>query len=72
MISPVLERASAEHSAVPFVKVDVDAVPEVAAKYNVSALPTVAVFAHGKMKESFVGAKDARFINNFIGAALKQ
>ncbi|KAI8051586.1 thioredoxin-like protein [Syncephalis plumigaleata] len=50
----------------PLVKLDVDAAQDIAAKYQVSSLPTVAVFHNGKHVNRFVGVQDENNIRKFI------
>jgi len=45
-----------EYKDVLFVKVDVDELEDLAAKYGVSAMPTFQAFKHGKRVDSLVGA----------------
>ncbi|EGG03888.1 uncharacterized protein MELLADRAFT_117204 [Melampsora larici-populina 98AG31] len=57
-ISPQFERlAEADTSGkVKFYKVDVDAVPAVAAEYNISAIPTFLAASQGKVIHTVKGA----------------
>ena len=66
MISPILEKLAETNSKVSFIKVNVDLAQELASKYEVSALPTIKSFENGTVKKSFMGVKDAKFIENFI------
>lgn len=59
-IAPVYERLSNAHSPpVQFLKVDVDASPDVARKYSVSAMPTFLVLRGTEMIDSMRGADPA-------------
>jgi thioredoxin 1 len=56
MLAPVMEEISNELSAeVKVVKINVDEQTELAAKYNVSAIPTVLLFNKGTVAESLIG-----------------
>lgn len=56
MLAPVMEEISNELPAeVKVVKINVDEQTELAAKYNVSAIPTVLLFKKGTMVESLIG-----------------
>ena len=69
MIGPILEKAAAapeNEKEISFVKVNVDEAQELATEFKVTALPTVSSFKNGKLKESFMGARDAKFIDKFI------
>ena len=56
MLSPIIEEIGDEmKDAVKVVKVDVDAENELASTYNVSAIPTVAIFKDGQLVETIVG-----------------
>jgi putative thioredoxin len=48
-------------------KLDVDAEPEIAARYGIQSIPTVAVFRDGQVATGFVGAYPAATIGRFFG-----
>jgi thioredoxin len=48
------------------VKLNVDAEPEIAGRYGIQSIPTVAVFRDGKAVTGFVGAYPAATIGNFF------
>mmetsp|Transcript_989 Transcript_989/g.797 ORF Transcript_989/g.797 Transcript_989/m.797 type:complete len:86 (+) Transcript_989:117-374(+) len=50
MISPEFERLSGEYTDITFVKVDVDANSDAAAKCEISAMPTFQVWKDGAKK----------------------
>lgn len=56
MIAPQVESMAAEMSNVVFLKVDVDECYDVAAKYNVRAMPTFVFIKNGRKLDSFSGA----------------
>lgn len=55
-IAPILEEISKENPTISFGKVNVDEVPELAGKYNVSSIPTLLVFKDGQVVNQVVGA----------------
>ena len=56
-LSPVLQRLATEFDGkVKIVKVDVDAEPELASRYDVESLPTLIMFKGGKIVDQMVGA----------------
>lgn len=58
-MKPVFEEISSELNDVTFVSVDVDVVPSLAAKYNISGIPTFICFKNGTMVGSpLVGSMD--------------
>lgn len=58
MLAPILERlATAYADRADVVKVDTDAEPELAGRYGVRSLPTLAVFRHGRMVDAVIGAQ---------------
>lgn len=59
MISPMVEKFSNEYTQADFYKVDVDQVPEVAQKSEVSSMPTFILFKSGKQVAKVVGANPA-------------
>jgi len=61
MISPIVEEVSGEVTNAKFVKIDVDANPELANKYQISSIPTLMIFKNGAPVDTLVGfmPKDA-------------
>ena len=56
-IEPALEQLAAERDDVEFVRLDVDANPGSASRYDVLSLPTVAMFSAGELRTTVVGAR---------------
>ena len=57
MVAPVLEQIADEHShRIGLVKVNVDENRELAMDFQVSSLPTIAVFVGGELEKRIVGA----------------
>ena len=70
-IAPVLERLAAEFSGrARIVKVDADAEAELAARYGVRSLPTLAVFRGGVPVASVIGAQPEAVFRDLIEAHL--
>ncbi|WP_239331237.1 thioredoxin [Frankia sp. CiP3] len=58
MIAPVLEEIAAEHGdKLRVVKINIDENPQIARKYQIMSIPTMAVFVNGEVDKSIVGAK---------------
>lgn len=55
----MIEKFAAEYSTADFYKLDVDELPEVAQKNEVSAMPTLVLFKNGKEVAKVVGANPA-------------
>ena len=55
MLAPVIDQVEAEHPEVKFLKVDVDELPEIAARYNVYSIPTLIVFENGQKVGEQIG-----------------
>jgi thioredoxin 1 len=58
-IAPIYEQLATKNAvsdSIAFVKVDVDAQPEIAAKYNISAMPTFLVIQEGNVVQTVRGA----------------
>lgn len=56
MLTPVLEELSEEMAdKVSIVKVDVDELGDIAARYRIMSIPTLYVFKDGELKERVVG-----------------
>ena len=57
MVSPVVEELSNDYDGkVKFVKVNVDEANELASKYNIFSIPTLAIFKNGQLVSQQVGA----------------
>ena len=67
MLSPVIEELEKEMPDVKFIKVDVDELPALAAKYQVYSIPTLIYFENGQEMRKRLGyspkAALAKFIN---------
>lgn len=58
MVAPVLEEIATENQGkLKVVKLNIDENPEVARKYQILSIPTMAVFVGGEVQKSIVGAK---------------
>lgn len=56
-VSPILDQIAAENSdKIRLVKVDVDANPQVAMKYQITSIPAMKVFQGGEVVKSIIGA----------------
>lgn len=56
-LSPVIDEIAGEVTNKKFGKVNVDEQPELARTYNVTSIPTLAVFKDGKIVKTTVGTK---------------
>ena len=67
MIAPLLEAVAKElQGKASIVKVDVDNAQQVASTYQVTSIPTLILFNHGKVVDRIVGARSAKDIKEFI------
>lgn len=55
MLAPIIDEIGQEVKDLKIVKVDVDSEADLAAKYNVSSIPTVVIFKNGQVVETVVG-----------------
>jgi thioredoxin 1 len=71
MVSPVVEELASEYDGkVNFVKVNVDEANELASKYNIFSIPTLAIFNKGEIIGQQVGAASKESYKNMIESAL--
>ncbi|MFN4002466.1 MULTISPECIES: thioredoxin [Microcella] len=57
-VSPILDAIAAEHpDKLEIVKLDVDANPETAMKYQITSIPAMKVFRGGEVVKTVIGAK---------------
>lgn len=66
MLSPVVEELAQEHPEISFGKVNVDEVPELAQRYNISAIPTLLLFRDGEPVDMSVGVKSKAELETFL------
>jgi len=67
IVSPTVEELSKEYEGkVNFVKVNVDQNNELASKYNVFSIPTLAIFSNGKVIAQSAGAAPKEKIRSYI------
>ena len=72
MVSPVVEELASEYEGkVNFVKVNVDEANELASKYNVFSIPTLAIINKGQVVSQQVGAASKESYKNMIDKALE-
>ena len=66
MLSPVVEELAHEHPEISFGKVNVHEVPELAQRYQISAIPTLLLFKDGQPVDMSVGVKSKAELENFL------
>ena len=66
MLSPVVEELAQEHPEISFGKVNVDEAPELAQRYQISAIPTLLLFKDGKPVDMSVGVKPKAALENML------
>ncbi len=66
MLSPIIDKVSEENTDVKFVKVNVDANPDLAEKYEVMSIPTLIVIKNGETVNRSVGLVDKTAIEEII------
>jgi thioredoxin 2 len=70
MVAPELRKvAAAERGRIVVAKVNTEALPDVASRYQIQSIPTMALFAHGSEIARTVGARPAAGIQAFIAEA---
>jgi thioredoxin 1 len=55
MLAPIVEKVASEHEDIIVLKIDVDEVPDVAAKYGIRSIPTLILFEDGKAVDMKLG-----------------
>ncbi len=72
-LGPAIESEVAKRSdKLALVKLDVDSESEVAARYGIQSIPTVAVFRNGEPVNGFIGAYPAGTIGKFFDELLAE
>ena len=68
--SPILDELATESAGTyQVVKVDVDKDPDLATKFNVTALPTLLLFADGQVMERYVGLQQKGTLKSGLQAS---
>ena len=71
MIAPVLDELAEEYAGkLQICKLDVDANPNTAPKYNVKGIPTLIIFKNGNVEAKKVGAMSKSQLAAFIESVL--
>lgn len=72
MIAPIIEELAGEYEGrLKVAKVDVDANPDLASRYSVRSIPTLAVFKGGELVERIVGYVPKAELKRQVDVALK-
>jgi thioredoxin 1 len=72
-LAPLIEDLSGEYAGrMRFVKVDVEAAPELAWAHHVRAVPTLIVFWEGRSVRRWVGGRSGRFLRTELQRVLKE
>lgn len=70
LVAPELEKLAVKHSgSVKFVKVNVDENRDLALKYGVMSIPTIAKFERGQVVAQVIGARGADALEREFGLA---
>jgi putative thioredoxin len=69
-LGPVIEEATAE-KGVTLGKLDVDANPETARRFNIASIPAVKAFRNGHVVAEFVGARSKAMIDTWLDELTK-
>jgi len=70
VMTPILEDLAADRDDLRVVQVDVDAQPEVAARYGVLSMPTLMLFRDGTPALTLVGARPRRRLERELSELL--
>ncbi|HXV33950.1 MAG TPA: thioredoxin [Gaiellaceae bacterium] len=66
MLTPVLEKAVEERDGIVLAKVDTDANPDLAQRFDVRGIPNVKAFRNGKVVDEFTGALPPAAVEAFL------
>ena len=67
MLAPTIAKIAEEKSGeIKVCKLDVDEVPEIAARYGISSIPTLKVFVNGDVVKSSVGVQPKAAIEGML------
>ena len=66
MLSPVLEEVANENPNIAVLKIDVDEVGELAARYGIQAIPTLFLLKDGKIVNKGMGYLNKNQLTDFV------
>lgn len=66
MVAPIVAEIAEARADVKVGKIDVDASPELAAKYGVSSIPTIIAFENGRETGRIIGYRPKQDILNLL------
>ncbi len=66
MLSPLLEQLAEEKPELKILKIDVDEVGPLAARYGIQAIPTLMLFKNGERKDTKLGYQNKNQLLAFI------
>jgi len=71
MMGPIVEQVASEYKGrLKVAKLNVDDSPDLAARYGVRGIPTLILFANGKVKAQSVGAQPREMLKGFLDSNL--
>lgn len=66
IVGPIFEELASSNDNIVFVKVDVQLSPDIAIKYNITAMPTLKIVIDKEVKETISGIMDRNKLSNLI------
>lgn len=67
MLAPILDTLDKEWGDdVKVIKVDIEKVPDLGARYGIMSVPTLMLFKGGEMKDHIIGARDAAALRAWV------
>ncbi len=69
MLSPELEKLAEEDPSINVLKIDIDEFDEIAAEYNIRAVPTLLLFKNGTVLTSASGFRPLASLKQFVNTA---
>jgi len=71
MIAPIVEELASEYNGKAVIgKVDVDANPEVSAKFSIRSIPTLLIFKNGEVVDKQIGAVSKNVLSQKLEARM--
>jgi thioredoxin len=66
-LEPILEQLT---DRVPVARLDIDAYPEIAGRYEILSIPTVMLFSNGEPRGTVVGLRPLRYFEEWLAEVL--
>ena len=66
LLSPIVDEVSSEHQNIKFVRVDIDASPEITKHFKITSVPTIAIVESGEVLSKIIGVMSKEKLEDLL------